>query len=319
MYQTLRKTSYIFLLVFAIFLAAGCNVNQTSSGGSTTSDCSPPFTVPPVDASVDYLEFMALGDTGGGDEKQRSVARAMADYAQEHATEFVLLLGDNFYPDGVTSVDDPKFDTHFESIYDKNELNIPFYVVPGNHDYHADVQAQVDYSARSTRWHMPKRYFTFTIQRNGEDFVQFFALDTTPIAKWENEDEQLRRLEDELSRSQARWKIAYGHHPIYSNGKHGNCTRMMGWVYPLLEAYGVDVYLSGHDHDLQILKPLTATSLHFLVSGTGSSFRDTQCKNNTVYCASKLGFMGLRLSNHECVVSVVLKDGNIDYCHVVSK
>lgn len=314
-----KKRFYLVVLVCLIVFAVGCKVKNEASGSASASECRPSFTVPARSSSVHYLDFMAVGDTGGGNDNQRSVAWAMADYAGVNPVEFVLLLGDNFYPSGVNSVDDPKFETHFETIYDQTALDMPFHVVAGNHDYKGNVQAQVAYTDHSSRWHMPGLYYTFTIRRDNSDFVQFFALDTTPIAQWKNVDEQLSWLEDELSRSRARWKIVFGHHPIYSNGKHGNGTRMSGWVFPLLEIYGVDVYMCGHDHDLQVLKPVTSTGVHYLVAGTGSSYRDTQCKENTVYSASRLGFMGFRISNDQLVVFVVLNDGSTDYCHVISK
>ena len=50
----------------------------------------------------------------------------------------------------------------------------------------------------------------FAPARSGRP-VQFFALDTQSVAL---SARQLERLDTELSRSQARWKVVYGHHPI---------------------------------------------------------------------------------------------------------
>lgn len=45
-----------------------------------------------------------------------------------------------------------------------------------------------------------------------------------------------------------------------------------GWVEPLLAKYGVQLYLAGHDHDLEHIKvPREVT--HHIVSGTGSQVR----------------------------------------------
>ncbi len=314
----MRKIVVLFCTICLIIAMPGCAPNGNSS--TQSEDCnSSDFVHPSREAGIRYLDFIAVGDTGNGDDKQRAVADAMADYAAGHNVSFTLLLGDNFYPDGVESVTDSKFRTHFEEIYHQPSLNIPFYVVAGNHDYKGSVQAQLDYVHHSERWLMPDLYFTFTVTYDSDQTVQFFALDTNPIATWRNVDEQLAWLENELDKSTARWKIVYGHHPIYSNGLHGNNTRMMNWVFPLLEQYGVDLYVSGHDHDMQILKPVSGSDLYFTVSGAGCSSRAVSCKANTLYSSQKLGFMGLRLSHNELVITAITRDGTRDYSHVINK
>src|SRR3954469_24825110 len=76
------------------------------------------------------LHFLAIGDAGSGTVMQTTVADAMGKYAQKtQATSplnFVLFLGDNFYPEGVTSVRDPQWNTKFESIYESKALPVPF-------------------------------------------------------------------------------------------------------------------------------------------------------------------------------------------------
>lgn len=302
-------------MITAIFLLWAGNCTFMENSG--TSECRPEFIIPPKDMGIQYLEFMAVGDTGNGKKGQRIVAHSMREYAIQNSVEFVLYLGDNFYDNGVSSVNDPKFQTHFEQIYDNIVLNMPFYVVVGNHDYKGDVYAQIAYTERSTRWYMPALYYTFTIEYNESDSVQFLALNTNPISEGDEVTEQLTWLEDMLRQSEARWKIVYGHHPIYSNGQYGNCSNMIHQVLPILETHDVDIYLSGHEHDLQILKPVNG--IYYLVNGAGSKVRDTLCKDNSIYAASYLGFMAFRISHNEMVVSVVLDEGKIDYCHVILK
>jgi acid phosphatase len=286
---------------------------------SGTPECRPEFSVPPRDPAVQYLEFMAVGDAGSGDDGQRLVARSMKEYALLNPVKFVLYLGDNFYNSGVDSVNDPKFQTHFEQIYDKTVLNFLFYVIAGNHDYRGDVYAQIAYTEQSSRWYMPALYYSFTKKYNESDTVQFYALDTDPIVNGENVDDQLDWFENTLRQCapHARWNIAFGHHPIYSNGRHGDCWRMIDTVLPLLERYGVDIYINGHEHDLQILKPVNGVHLH--INGAGAKVRDTLCKENSTYAAGLLGFMAFRISHDEAVVSVVLDEGKIDYSYVISK
>lgn len=310
----MRNTVYPLIVVF-FFLGVGGGCTFFKKDG--TSECRPEYMFPPGVPGVDYLEFMAVGDAGSGGNGQRIVADSMREYALRNPVQFVLYLGDNFYDSGVSSVDDPMFETHFEDVYDGVVLNMPFYVVVGNHDYRGDVNAQVVYSGRSERWNMPALYYTFTVRYGELGKVQFFGLDTDPIVTGGDFENQLVWLEDELGRSEAGWKVVFGHHPVYSNGLYGNLPEMIDTVLPLLEGYGVDVYISGHEHDLQLLEPVNG--VHQVVSGAGASVRDTLCRENSIYAAGLLGFMAFRVSREEMVISVILDEGKRDYAYVISK
>jgi hypothetical protein len=88
---------------------------------------------------------------------QRAVAAAMGDVCARRGCDLILYLGDNFYPTGVTSTTDAQWTTKFEDVYVAPSLAVPFWPVLGNHDYGlvydaSRAQAQVDYSASSSRW-----------------------------------------------------------------------------------------------------------------------------------------------------------------------
>lgn len=306
------KLSMVILIVWTVG-AMGCTFLKRDA----EPECRPEFTYLPPVPGVDYLEFTAVGDTGSGNEGQRIVAESMKEYALQNPVQFVLYLGDNFYPKGVSSVDDPLFQTSFEDIYDKTVLNIPFYIVAGNHDYIGNVDAQLAYSARSERWNFPALYYSFTVEYGVGESVQFFALDTNPIANGEDVTEQLTWLEDELSRSEAGWRIVFGHHFIYSNGEYGNSPEMIERVLPLLMNYGVKLYISGHEHDMQLLR--VENGLIQVISGAGSRARDTFCRENSLYAASLLGFSAFRVSHDEIVISAILDKGKRDYAFVISR
>lgn len=303
-----------FLLCVLLWVVPGCNLKKED-----ILECRPEFSIPARVPGVQYLEFMAVGDTGTGSDGQEIVAASMRSYALRNPVDFVLLLGDNFYDDGVDSITDHEFQDSFEEMYDPAVLNMPFYVVLGNHDYRGDVQAQLQYSEISDRWTMPGFYYRFSVpgDTDGEILAEFFAIDTTPIDHQENTATQLEWLEQALSASTARWKVVFGHHTIYSNGSHGNSTLMQESIEPLLRTYGVDIYLCGHEHDLQLLQPVGG--VHYAISGAGSSPRETRCMENTIYASSLLGFMSFRVSAHEMVILVVRDKGIIDYAHVLNK
>ena len=132
--------------------------------------------------------------------------------------DFAVTLGDNFYSTGMASPDDPRWKTWWSDLYDP--LRIPFYATLGNHDWGQpnSPAAEIIFTQHSLSWRMPAAYYTYTA---GD--AQFFALDTDIIS-----EKQLLWLKDALQASTARWKIVYGHHPIYSEGaarrqQHEDC------------------------------------------------------------------------------------------------
>lgn len=304
----------VLLLCAFLWFIPGCNLKKED-----ILECRPQFSIPPRVPGVHYLEFMAVGDTGTGSDGQEIMAASMRSYALRNPVDFVLLLGDNFYDDGVDSITDHEFQTTFEEMYDPVVLNMPFYVVLGNHDYRGDIQAQLQYSEISDRWTMPGFYYRFAMEGDteGEILAEFFAINTTPIEDRENTAIQLEWLEQALSASTARWKIVWGHHTVYSNGSHGDSPAMQAAVEPLLLNYGVDLYLCGHDHDMQLLQPVGG--VHYAISGAGSSPRETRCEENTIYASSLLGFMSFRVSADEMVIFVVRDKGIIDFTYVINK
>lgn len=239
--------------------------------GATRSP-TPPVIVP----AEQRIRVVAFGDFGDGGAIQKQVAAAMVRHAVNQPFDFGLTLGDNFYERGINQAIDPRWERFWESLY--RPLGIRFYATLGNHDYYdpASPGAEIAYSRLSRSWCLPTPYYTFLAGP-----VQFFALDTDPIERGEpSRGIQLRWLKDELARSTALWKVVYGHHPIYSNGLHGNSSVLIRLLLPILKRYRVDAYLAGHDHDLQALAP--EGGVHFFVSGAGGHGpRDlvtTQCR-----------------------------------------
>ena len=66
------------------------------------------------------LSFMVIGDWGGQDHKpyytdaENYCAESMGDVAKDLNSQFTIALGDNFYEDGVTDVDDKRLWETFE-------------------------------------------------------------------------------------------------------------------------------------------------------------------------------------------------------------
>jgi len=330
MTPTKRSRVIIFSSVVITFVALACN----DTGGwfrSTFIDSKvhdakpvPAFSRAGRQPGIPSLGFIAVGDAGTGGHGQRLVAESMAQKASTDSTSFVLLLGDNIYESGVSSVKDPQWPEKFETVYDFPSLQIPFIAVLGNHDYYLNPQAQVEYTEVSDRWYMPSRYYTTSFRIDDSAEVQLFCLDTKPLAYGKKQadrqlesESQIQWLEVELSASKARWRIVAGHHTIYSNGEHGDNPHLASILEPLFVRHNVDMYLAGHDHDLQILQPVKG--VHYIVSGGGGKHRNTRWRENTIFAATNLGFTWISISFDDALVQFFDAAGTLQYAHVIGK
>ncbi|MCC9645218.1 metallophosphoesterase [Rhodopirellula sp. JC740] len=237
------------------------------------------------------MSILVVGDTGKDTFRRTSVIDAMRRHAAWSQPNAALLLGDNFYERGVESVDDPRFNSDFESLFDVRSFDMPFYVCLGNHDVHGDANAQVQYTQRSDRWWMPARYFRERMTV-GLVAIDCFVLDTnTLLSDNEESAEQLAWFRDELAQCNADYKIVVGHHPALTGGQHEAAERIGEVLPPLFDEFEIDLYLSGHDHDLQLLQS-NAGWLQ-VVSGAGSKLRSTTWIDETLFAEADAGFCWL--------------------------
>lgn len=62
---------------------------------------------------------------------------------------------------------------------------------------------------------------------------------------------QTQWLEETLSASTADYVVVVGHHPAIGAGRHGGSSTVRRLVVPKLEQHKADIYIVGHDHNLQ--------------------------------------------------------------------
>ena len=119
-----------------------------------------------------------------------------------------------------------------------------------------------------------KRFYTFS---KGD--VDFFVLDSTYMTP-----EQIEWLKEELEGSNAKWKIAYFHHPIYSSGeRHGAELDLQVLIEPLFLQNGVDVVFSGHEHFYERMKP--QKGITYITQGGGAKLRRGNIRDNSTITA----------------------------------
>lgn len=271
--------------------------------------------VAPVSARPDEeISLLVVGDTGLPSEQRAEVVAAMQKQSADGSVDGVVMVGDNFYEKGVNSVSDSRFESDFERLFDPQHFDCPFYVVLGNHDHKGNVQAQIDYTDRSDRWRMPGRHYKAR-QQSETTTVDLFMIDTDPIHEGEpGADAQLQWLDRELSRSDATWKIVVGHHPCLSGGEHGRSELVSQHLAPLLTKHRVSLYLSGHDHDLQLLD--SGEGWHQVVSGSGSKLRSTSWTGETKFASAAPGFTWLLIREHHLTVTFFGSDKRL-YSHQI--
>jgi hypothetical protein len=239
------------------------------------------------------VRTLAFGDFGNGSGEQKEVAAAMLKYHRRTPFDFAITLGDNFYGAGMESPADPRWKTWWDELYDP--LKIKFYASLGNHDWGLDDSpaAEILYTGQSPSWRMPAPYYTFIAGP-----VQFFALDTNEVS-----EVQLLWLKDELAKSRAVWKLVYGHHPIYSAGAHDDNEGLIRRLLPLLKGRA-DVYLAGHDHDLQHLK--AEDGVHFFVAGgAGAGLREPKPGPRSLFAKAAHGFCVLEADSKQLKVRFI--------------
>ena len=240
---------------------------------------------------------------------------------------FVISVGDNFYEHGVTSLDDDHWQRSFELVYDAPSLQVPWYVILGNHDYAGNTVPQLEYGKTHPRWIMPDRYYTKVYPIDSATNVECFYIDTCPFIHEyyqnplfseipaQDPNRQLQWLNQALATSKARWKLVFGHHPIYSSGLgHGNQPEMIDHILPLLQQYKVQAYIAGHDHDLEHLK---VGNLDLIVSGGGSEHRPVSPFASTPFHRSASGFVLASMSAHEMHVRFIDNKGAMLYSTIV--
>ncbi|XP_065907626.1 tartrate-resistant acid phosphatase type 5-like isoform X2 [Dysidea avara] len=222
------------------------------------------------------LSFLVVGDWGGLPDPpyytiaQKRVAEQMGRKAEEIGSRFTVGLGDNFYEDGVTNVDDPRFKTTFESRW---------YMIAGNHDHNRNVTAQMAYTNKSHRWYMPDYNYTENIAIPGsKSKVQFVFVDTVLLTNRNQTcsppndaylmNAQWTWIENTLAASTAQWLFVVGHYPVWSIANHGPTSALVDCLRPLLMKYNVTAYICGHDHTLQHIREQNS-SVEYFVSGAG--------------------------------------------------
>jgi len=281
------------------------------------------------------LNFLVANDMGRrGVSEQKNIATLMGKEAEFNMINFIAVAGDPIHDDGVKSTEDSEWKDKFENIYTATSLiNTPWYVVSGNHEYHGSVQAILDYSKLSDRWKAPARYYSIekSIGETGNKCL-FVFIDTAPLidkyrsgseysdAGKQNIEKQLKWIDSTLVSSKDRWKIVIGHHPVYADTDKAETERtdMQKRVGTILENRKADVYICGHIHNFQHLKPEGKT-VNYIVNSSASQSRKVNKTDGTLFCNPNPGFTVCSVTQENFTFSFIDHKGETIYKYILKK
>lgn len=270
---------------------------SSADTSATTSSSTTPVVAPepaPTTTSIPTppQRFAVAGDVGTGDDVERRTAAAMDRVEGDDEYDALLLLGDNVYPAGdPTAVDRTVFEP-FADVLDHSTRLVP---VLGNHDVmdgHGDAQAAA--------LGMPARWYARQV---GD--VRLIALDSTQP----DNAEQLAWLESVLAGDTSPWTIVLIHHPPYSAGSHGSDTTVRELFTPLFARHGVDLVLSGHEHDYQRVEPVDGVA--YVVTGAAAKLRPTGRAEFTEFATSTYSFVDLTVFHDRIELRAIDQSGRV--------
>jgi 3',5'-cyclic AMP phosphodiesterase CpdA len=212
-----------------------------------------PYVAFPADDPPE-LRIAVAGDIGDSGSRIDATGEAMARLPGDKPFDVLLLLGDNVYPSG----DPAKLpETVFGPFADVLDRGADLFAILGNHDVSRGDE-QLDALGMPGHWWAEER---------GD--VLLIGLDSNEVA----DPDQRAFLEETLRGSTVTWKIVAVHHPPYSAGYQGSSEETRAAFAPLFEEHGVQLVLSGHDHDYQRSKEINGVT--YVVTGAAAGTRRT--------------------------------------------
>lgn len=213
------------------------------------------------------FSFVVFGDSGRATAEQFALAAQM----QRLTPDFLLHTGDLVYSAGERA----DFPERFFQPYRELLARVCFWPSLGNHDV-------------SERTHGGDYLGVFELPENGpaeldvERHYWFDYADARFVIVDSNADasELEQRVAPWLSACFAdardRWRFVVFHHPPYTCGPHGPDERIQRALVPAMEAAGVHMVFSGHDHLYERTAPLRGgqpadDGVVYIVSGAGGA------------------------------------------------
>lgn len=256
------RSRWPFLVLLAA-LTLGCTRSAAldlTPEAAIPSPAVTPSAQPPV-------VLWAVGDAAScRTDADDAVARFLA-----RQTGTIALLGDVVYERGTAEEFRECFDPLYGAMKDRLRPAV------GNHEYRSPAaQPYFDYFGAAAG--LPGQgWYSYDL---GSWHIVVLNSNCKEVGGCGPDSPQYRWLAEDLAQHPSRCTLAYWHHPRWSSGEHGSFASMQP-VWALLSQWGVDVVLSGHDHDYERFRPLDAAGrpdldrgiVQFVVGTGGRSLR----------------------------------------------
>ena len=202
--------------------------------------------------------LLAVGDYGVGGRAQRNLGAAMQRFEARSSADLLVTLGDNDYTQSAIA-----FDANWTASFGWAEAaGLVVAGALGNHDVRLE-RGRYQFDALG----MTAPYYR---RRAGD--VELFVLDSNAVSA-----AQTRWLARALSASTATWKVAVLHHPPFTCGAYRSHPMVVRRWVPLFERHGVQLVLSGHDHNYQRFVPRRGVAYVVHGGGVGSYYPVEPC------------------------------------------
>ena len=239
--------------------------------GALAGDATHHFRTAPQPGVPAATRIWVIGDSGTANGNAAAVRDAYVAWAGGNPADFWLMLGDNAYNSGT----DSEYQAAVFDMYPEILRQLPLWSTLGNHDgYSADsgtetgpyyeifdlpTAAEAGGLASGT-----EAYYSFNYAN-----IHFICLDSYDSNRTVN-GAMLQWLEADLMLNDQPWVVAFWHHPPYTKGSHDSDTEgalidMRQNALPILEAWGVDLVMTGHSHSYERSYLLDG---HYGASGT---------------------------------------------------
>ncbi|MBO9627102.1 MAG: discoidin domain-containing protein [Microbacterium sp.] len=296
-YGTARATSYGYSLFEAeVYGTAGSTGNPNPGSGA--------------------FSVVAAGDIAGDCGTASSTCNhfATATLAQSLNPAFYMTLGDNQYDDAHLS--------DFKNYYDKSwgKFKDKTYPIPGNHEKY---DSNYDESSDTGDEKGYRDYFGSRATPQGKMWYSydygnwhFIALNSNQFQN----SEQMNWLTADLAANTKQCTVAYFHEPLFTSGEHGNQLKSKP-VWTKLQAAGVELVLSGHDHHYERFNPQTAdgtasaTGIVEIIGGLGGrdlrDLNDTPQKNSVKRINDRYGVVQIDFTDTTFTTKFVAVGGQV--------
>jgi hypothetical protein len=258
-----------------------------------------------AESHAEGLSLLVIGDAGVPPDSGRhyrtqlAVGEALAAADAAAPAHALVLLGDNFYPDGLHANEDVarvranlvrpycrflRFDGPEAAAVESacaiprvQRRPLPLFATLGNHDHLSPGSASLQRTLGRrffSNWRMPAGLVEVHELPGGVSLVVF---DSDLVFEGGGANE----LAAALRASRGPWRIIAAHHPIAIRARTGDVARHARYRRNVLDAIAasgvaVQLLLAAHDHNLQLLEmDAPAPRLH-AISGGGSGARSLQ-------------------------------------------